>query len=156
MLEESPEMILDDQQISRAVSRVDVDTLAFNNDSRIRARSDLSKLDVVDVRSTSSGALRLTSIPRFSSRIGGRFASITPNNNVVFYTLTDLQDFVSDLVSNVQAQHVAVVAMNPKTGAILAIAGKSLSMANAEYHAGFPAASLFKVVTAAAAVEQRG
>jgi cell division protein FtsI/penicillin-binding protein 2 len=46
--------------------------------------------------------------------------------------------------------------MNPRTGAILAIAGKSASIPDIEYHADFPAASLFKVVTAAAAVEQAG
>lgn len=156
MLEDSSMNILDDQQVARALRRSDMDTLAFNSDSRIRGRSDLTRLDVVDVRTTSTGTMRLTSTPRFSSRIGGRFASITPNNNVVFYTLTDLQDFVTELVSKVQAQDVAVVAMNPKTGAILAIAGKSLTLPNVEYHAGFPAASLFKVVTAAAAVEQVG
>jgi peptidoglycan glycosyltransferase len=151
-----PDSILEDQQLARALSRTDVDTLAFNNDTRIRGRSDLASLDVVDVRDTSTGSLRLTSTPTFSSRIGGRFASITPNSNVVFYTLTELQDFVVDLVSHARAPHVAVVAMNPKTGAILAIAGKSPSIPNIEYHAGFPAASLFKVVTAAAAVEQVG
>jgi peptidoglycan glycosyltransferase len=156
MLEDSPEIIIGDQQVARALGRSNVDTLAFNDDSRIRGRSDLSRLDVVDVRSTHTGSLRLTSTPRFTSRIGGRFASVTPNSNVVFYTLTELQDFVTELVSKVQAQHVAVVAMNPKTGAVLAIAGKSLTIPNIEYHAGFPAASLFKVVTAAAAVEQVG
>jgi cell division protein FtsI/penicillin-binding protein 2 len=46
--------------------------------------------------------------------------------------------------------------MNPSNGAVLAIAGKSKSIDDIEYHAGFPAASLFKVVTAAAAVEHAG
>lgn len=151
-----PESIIEDQNVARTLSRPDIETLAFNNDSQIRGRADLAKLDVVTVRDTSTGSLRLASTPTFSSRIGGRFASITPNNNVVFYTLTDLQDFVADLVSHARAPHVAVVAMNPKTGAVLAIAGKSPSITNIEYHAGFPAASLFKVVTAAAAVEQVG
>jgi len=46
--------------------------------------------------------------------------------------------------------------MNPRTGKILAMAGDSPSIPNLEFHAGFPAASLFKVVTSAAAIEQAG
>jgi cell division protein FtsI/penicillin-binding protein 2 len=82
---------------------------------------------------------------------------MTPRNNIVFYTLDpDLQEFVSRTVNQADAPHVAVVALNPKTGAILAIAGRSASIPGIEYHNGFPAASLFKVVTAAAAVEEAG
>ncbi|MFO0417729.1 MAG: penicillin-binding transpeptidase domain-containing protein, partial [Pseudomonadota bacterium] len=120
-----------------------------------RARAlGTSKLDVVELSGSSDGILRLKQRPSFSSKIGDRYASVTPRNNIVFYTLdSDLQDYVSKLVAGASAEHVAVVAMNPKTGAILAISGKSQSIPDIEYHAGFPAASLFKVVTAAAATE---
>lgn len=107
---------------------------------------------------TSNGtALKLSKRPKFETRLGDRYAHLTNNGNYVFYTLDpDLQEFVSSLVNDAQASHVAIVAMNPRTGEILAIAGKSKSVSDVEYHAGFPAASLFKVVTAAAAVEQAG
>jgi cell division protein FtsI/penicillin-binding protein 2 len=44
--------------------------------------------------------------------------------------------------------------MDPRTGRVLALADKSSGLRDAAFHAGFPAASLFKVVTAAAAVER--
>lgn len=115
------------------------------------------QLDRISVTSTASGALRLSEHPSLDTRLGDRFASLTHNNNYVFYTIDpELQEYVSSIVRQAQASHIAVVAMNPRSGAILAIAGKSQSIPDIEYHAGFPAASLFKVVTAAAAVEQAG
>ena len=115
------------------------------------------QLDRISVTSTTSGALRLSERPSLNTRLGDRFANLTHNNNYVFYTIDpQLQEYVTKLVGQAQASHVAVVAMNPRTGEILAIAGKSRSVPDIEYHAGFPAASLFKVVTAAAAVEQAG
>lgn len=117
----------------------------------------LPALRKVAVEGAKNGRLMLGERPEIVSRIGDRYASLTQGNNFVFYTIDpDLQEFVSKLVSKAEAKHVAVVAMNPRTGAILAIAGKSASIPDIEYHADFPAASLFKVVTAAAAVEQAG
>jgi cell division protein FtsI/penicillin-binding protein 2 len=115
------------------------------------------QLEVIGVDTASSGALRLSRRPTLNGRIGDKFAGMTPNNNYIFYTIDpELQSYVSSVVDRAAANHVAVVAMNPKTGAILAIAGKSPTISDIEYHAGFPAASLFKVVTAAAAVEHAG
>jgi peptidoglycan glycosyltransferase len=115
---------------------------------------DLQRIEVV---ASTNGDIALSHRPRFEKRVGDRYASLTKKNNFVFYTLDpDLQEYVSKLVAQAQASHVAVVAMNPSNGAILAIAGKSSSIEDVEYHAGFPAASLFKVVTAAAAVEHAG
>jgi peptidoglycan glycosyltransferase len=111
----------------------------------------------VEITSSRDGEVALSNRPRFEKRLGDRYASITKKNNFVFYTLDpELQEHVSRIVAQAQASHVAIVAMNPSNGAILAIAGKSNSIENIEYHAGFPAASLFKVVTAAAAVEHAG
>lgn len=115
------------------------------------------QLDRISVTSTASGNLKLSERPSLETRLGDRFANITLNNNYVFYTIDpELQEYVSRVVDQALASHVAIVAMNPRTGAILAIAGKSKTIPDIEYHAGFPAASLFKVVTAAAAVEQAG
>ena len=150
--------IANEQALIRGALDQSRDQLAMEGSSRASGRIyPIPQLDVVSVSSSPSGALRLSQRPSFNARIGDRFASVTPNNNYVFYTLDpELQDYVSGIVKNAAANHVAVVAMNPRTGAILAIAGKSPTIQNIEYHAGFPAASLFKVVTAAAAVEQAG
>jgi peptidoglycan glycosyltransferase len=121
---------------------------------RIYPIPDLHRVEIVSSR---DGDIALSERPRFEKRLGDRYASITKKNNFVFYTLDpELQEHVSRIVAQAKASHVAIVAMNPSNGAVLAIAGKSLSIDDIEYHAGFPAASLFKVVTAAAAVEQAG
>lgn len=157
-LQGSPEILLDNSTVARSLGATRPEQVALEGSGRIRGRSvQGSRLDVVDLSGSSDGALRLSRAPNFISKIGDRHASITPRNNVVFYTLDpELQEFVSQTVSQANAAHVAVVALNPKTGAILAIAGRSPSIPGIEYHAGFPAASLFKVVTAAAAVEEAG
>ncbi len=117
----------------------------------------LPTLRRVSVEGAKNGQLVLGERPAIVSRVGDRYASLTQGNNFVFYTIDpELQEFVSKLVDKAEAKHVAIVAMNPRTGAVLAIAGKSASIPDIEYHADFPAASLFKVVTAAAAVEQAG
>lgn len=117
----------------------------------------LPNLRKVVVEGGKDGRVMLGERPSFASRVGDRYASLTHGNNFVFYTVDpDLQQFVANLVNKAQAKHVAIVAMNPRTGAVLAIAGKSPTIEDIEYHAGFPAASLFKVVTAAAAVEEAG
>ncbi len=114
------------------------------------------QLDRISVTSNGT-ALKLSKRPKFETRLGDKYAHLTNNGNYLFYTLDpELQDFVTSVVNDAQASHVAIVAMNPRTGEILAIAGKSKTVADVEYHAGFPAASLFKVITAAAAVEQAG
>ena len=121
---ESSEIVLDDDAIARSLGAKRPDQLALEDSGRIRSRSVRgAPLDVVDVSGSSSGALRLSRAPSFTSKIGDRHASITPRNNVVFYTLDpDLQEFVSRTVAQANAEHIAVVALNPKTGAILAIA----------------------------------
>jgi peptidoglycan glycosyltransferase len=121
------------------------------------SQEQLARMGRVRLASNGSGGLALESTPTFRNRIADRFVDRTEGSNFVFYTIDPkLQLFVENLISNARAKHSAVVAMNPRTGAVLAIAGKSPTISNVEYHAGFPAASLFKVVTAAAAVERAG
>ena len=119
--------------------------------------SELSRMGKIRLASNPVGGLALDNPPTLKTQLGDRFVDRTEGGNFVFYTVDpELQQYVDRLVDSAHANHTAIVAMNPRTGAVLAIAGKSNSIPNIEYHAGFPAASLFKVVTAAAAVEQAG
>jgi cell division protein FtsI/penicillin-binding protein 2 len=145
-------------QLSRNISQGEIGSapLAIKREESSQVYP-LPSLRKVSVEGAKNGRLELAERPDLASKIGDRYASLTNGNNFVFYTIDpELQAFVSNLVGKAGAKHVAVVAMNPRTGAILAIAGKSASIPDIEYHADFPAASLFKVVTAAAAVEQAG
>jgi penicillin-binding protein A len=73
----------------------------------------------------------------------------------------DLQRFVMDLLNRSMTQHSAAVVIRPDNGQILAMAsyennGNGSRGENVCLRADFPAASLFKIVAAAAAVEARG
>jgi peptidoglycan glycosyltransferase len=73
----------------------------------------------------------------------------------------DLQRFVMDLLNRSMTQHSAAVVIRPDNGQILAMAsyeniGNGGKEENICLRADFPAASLFKIVAAAAAVEARG
>lgn len=112
-------------------------------------------LDTIDVRGNLDGDLHTSAIPSFKTTLGDQYAASTPNNNIVFYSLEpNLQEFVDKTITRAAAPHAAIVVMNPSTGAILAIAGKSKTIRHIEYHTQFPAASLFKIITAAAAIEE--
>lgn len=145
-------------QLSRSMERVDLGRIAMRDagpeSGRVYPMPDLPRVDVIASR---SGSITLSTRPSFENKLGDKYAGVTLKNNYVFYTINpELQEHVSRIVNQAHAAHVAIVAMNPSTGAVLAMAGKSGSIQNIEYHAGFPAASLFKVVTAAAAVEHAG
>jgi hypothetical protein len=147
-------------QLSRGIQieKDSLDQMALKGGGRTAGRVyPIPELHRIEIVSSRDGDVVLSERPRFEKRLGDRYASITKKNNFVFYTIDpELQEHVSKIVAQAQASHVAIVAMNPSTGAVLAIAGKSNSIEDIEYHAGFPAASLFKVVTAAAAVEHAG
>jgi len=73
----------------------------------------------------------------------------------------DLQRFVMDLLSHSMTQHSAAVVIRPDNGQVLAMAshennGHGREGENLCLSADFPAASLFKIIAAAAAVETRG
>jgi membrane peptidoglycan carboxypeptidase len=117
----------------------------------------LPELERVDLRIGQAGTVFLSELPRLNTLLEGRVASMSARNEFVFYTLNpSLQDFANSMIEKARAPHAALVAMDPRTGKILAIAGKSSSLTHPELHAGFPAASLFKIVTSAAAVERAG
>lgn len=77
---------------------------------------------------------------------------------------TDLQNFILDQFERAQKlnrgkpRYVAIVAMDPATGKILSMAGFDSSDKAIDpcVSTGYPAASIFKIITAAAAVEECG
>lgn len=73
--------------------------------------------------------------------------------NVIYTIQPDLHELAKKLLREANAPHVAAVVMEPATGKILAMAEKSESLPHAVLHARYPAASLFKIVTSAAALE---
>lgn len=93
-------------------------------------------------------------LPQMQSRFSGRIVAKTDKDELVFYSFDpQLQDYVESLVRRSPDNHLAIVAMEPLTGRVLAMAGQSISLPNPIFHNGYPAASLFKVVTATAAIE---
>ena len=70
--------------------------------------------------------------------------------------LPELQALANHWVKSSRAHQAALVVMNPDTGEVLTLAGYSANEedANPALAGSFPAASLFKIVTAAAAVEK--
>lgn len=115
--------------------------------------SSASHLDPVRARVSATG-VTFEQFPHFSAVYQGKVTGLTPREDFIFYSIDPtLQKKVLSLVTNARAPHIAIVAMEPKSGRILAMSGKSISLDNILTHAGFPAASLFKIVTAAAALE---
>lgn len=115
------------------------------------------QLELTKIVQINTQKITLTKLPNFSTAYRSRVSSLTPDQNFVQFSINqDLQEYAKQVVQKVPAPHVAVVAMEPSTGRILAMAGKSLSVGNPILHSGFPAASLIKVITAAAAIERSG
>lgn len=109
----------------------------------------------LQVYMSQDGRVLSNQVPRFGQTLKGKPSKMTSRNEVIFYSMDPaLQNLAEKLVANAHAPHVAIVAMQPRTGQILAIAQKSVIFDDLALHAGFPAASLFKVVTAAASIER--
>jgi len=70
----------------------------------------------------------------------------------------ELQDYATTLLGRSMTHAAAVVVLRPETGQVLAMAQKAAEnpKENMSVKSGFPAASLFKIVAAAAAIEARG
>ena len=101
------------------------------------------------------GQHKLTKIPTFNKVLQGRFVTASPRGDALYVLtpLLELQGYLEELVAEVKAPHIAMVALQPHSGRILALAGKSKTISgHVATHADFPAASLFKIITAAAAL----
>jgi cell division protein FtsI/penicillin-binding protein 2 len=87
----------------------------------------------------------------FMARNGARYQITTTIH-------TKLQSYIERTLRNAKTHQAAVVVMNPFDGRILAMAGRDRENRNGDLclRAEFPAASLFKIISAAAAMETAG
>ena len=99
--------------------------------------------------------IQLPGLPAFSSVRNGMMAATSPGEDTLYFTLDpSLQAYAQALSKSSRLNHISMVVMEPQTGKILAMAGSSSSLTDVLRHPGFPAASLFKLVTTTAALEK--
>lgn len=99
----------------------------------------------------------LSRIPAPKRKLAGLYYEKDKAGNYVFLSLEPkLQSRLQKVAQSTPASHVAVVVMDASSGKIRAIAEKSPTLKHPAFHAGYPAASLFKLVTMAASVEANG
>ncbi len=96
--------------------------------------------------------------PLFDEVVEDRFVSKFGENVQVVYTIDPvLQEKITSLFERYKVPYGAFVALSPKTGKILAMVGyseKNGSDQQLALRATYPAASVFKLITAAAALEK--
>ena len=90
--------------------------------------------------------------PRFDIRHNDQRLTIETTIN------QQLQDYLASKLDERHSRYIAIVAMDPQTGRILALVGynKLDAASNPCLDSSHPAASIFKIITAAAAVEKGG
>jgi peptidoglycan glycosyltransferase len=119
-----------------------------------RAPTRSAAIESVSVQMSIGGPV-ISRLPEFRSTLGGRFVARTANDDYVFFSLDpDLQASVTKIMNNARSKHIAIVAIDPRNGKILAVNGRSPIIESTPLHADFPAASLFKVITSTAALER--
>ncbi len=116
--------------------------------------------EVVPVGFSTGGKIELGNLPTFSNQHSGEFVAHDQHGNGVFFTPRPaLQDQAIKILEKYNLPWGAIVAVEPATGRILTMASHSTKEPFGETLAlrgTFPAASLFKIVTAAAAIEKGG
>ena len=102
--------------------------------------------------------IEVGSTPQFTDIIEDRFVSNFGENIRVTYTIDPLlQERMTELFAKYRVPYGVFVAISPKTGKVLAMAGYSEEKGvdnQLALRATYPAASIFKLVTAAAALEK--
>lgn len=134
------------------------DRMAYQRDVAV---TDLSALDADDIGFSSTGLPQLGSLQNASMDSNNESFVVNKDNYKFVLTLDpQLQKRAQELLKQSAAPWGAVVAIEVRTGRVLALADYSKAEPEKEgrlaTQALFPAASLFKLVTAAAAIEQEG
>lgn len=120
----------------------------------------VSPSEIIEV-SNREGYQYLDHVGPFNNREGDSYYEVGPKGDKMYLTISPrLQEYAVELLKSSRVPWGAVVAIEPSSGKIRALAGYSQNRPK-EGQAlvamnTFPAASLFKVITAAAAVETSG
>jgi len=125
---------------------------AFWSDQIYFSKAKVTRQDVVRILSP---AIRHNQFPKFLSLEG----SASDNQVLLNYTIdTSSQAYIQKLFEHYKPDYGALVAMDAETGEIISMVSYTkndhLELGNLALRATFPAASVFKVVTATAAVDK--
>jgi len=106
------------------------------------------------------GAIRFGGFrPDFNQLEDGQFVTRFKNGVTAAYTLDpEIQKRVKAYFEKYKVPYGSFVAMSPKTGRVLALVDYSAREPQAKdlaFRASYPAASIFKIITAAAAIEEK-
>ena len=129
----------------------------FQN-TEVNAAANLAALD--SFKNADSQGFSIDHVGPFMNSDGKRFYEVLPSGDKVALTLdAKMQSDAEDLLRSYGLPYATLVAIEPSTGRVKAIAGYSNVISkgvNLTAQSTFPAASLFKMITAAAAVEKVG
>jgi len=105
-------------------------------------------------------AMRFKSFrPELRHPVGGQYSTRFENGVTAFYTIDPVvQDAAETFLKKYKVPYGVFVAVNPKSGKVLAMAEHSSRDPKAKdlaLRSTYPAASIFKLVTAAAAIEEK-
>lgn len=141
--------------------------ISFVRNGGLNFRSDLAdttkplETEAKEVGQLSKEQLRLLLSERTFSQLTQQNLAVPAAGNTFHIKTTldpDLQNFLLSNIDRQNSRYVGIVVMEASTGKVLALAGfdRTDSFGNPCLRSEFPAASIFKIVTAATAVDQCG
>lgn len=141
-----------DRRLGDATSFPDLKNISFGT-------SDPEALNHNEPRQPSKNELRsLLDAARFTNLTEKSFDFILDDKKLRIETSLDmsLQRFLQDQLNPATSRYIGIVVMDPATGKILSMTGydKEAPGSNPCIDSQFPAASIFKIITAAAAIEK--
>jgi peptidoglycan glycosyltransferase len=134
-------------------------TIVDQNQNEKIQESEETKV-IIESEPVLRSAYAVNHVGPFRNKEGSKYFEVLPSGQKVVLTLDGrIQAEADNLLSTYDLPFASLVAIEPDTGRILALAGSSAQEANGQTlvaRSSFPAASLFKMITAAAAVETVG
>lgn len=124
-------------------------------DSRSYTALNTAILPRVELSLNSSGEVFLEELPRWDALSPqSRYSAISSAGDLVTFTIDpQLQREVEQIVKKSRGSHIAVAVIEPQSGKVLALTGRSGKLKSPELHSRYPAASIFKIITSAGALE---
>jgi len=140
-----------DRRLGDATGFFDLENISLGTGGPQTSRSDTLQLSKNELRS-------LLDATRFTNLKEKSFDFIADGKTLRIETSLDipLQRFLQEQLKTATSRYIGIVVMDPSSGKILSMAGydKDAPEGNPCVDGKFPAASVFKIVTAAAAIEE--